>query len=113
MKKLITLFVFIFACSLSFSQVTTSSIKGTISDETNTGLPGANVVVVHTPTGTTYGSATNIDGRFNLVNLRVGGPYTVSVSYVGYKEQSFNNVYLTLGKTEVLNLALSVDSEQL
>jgi hypothetical protein len=113
MKKLITLFIFIFTCSFSFSQVTTSSIKGVISDETNSGLPGANVVVVHTPTGTTYGAATDIDGRFNLVNLRVGGPYTVKVSYVGYNEQSFNNVVLTLGKTEVLSLALTPDSQQL
>ncbi|MDC0463889.1 carboxypeptidase regulatory-like domain-containing protein [Flavobacteriaceae bacterium] len=113
MKKLLTFFIFIFTCSLSFSQVTTSSIKGVISDETSSGLPGANVVVVHTPTGTTYGAATDIDGRFNLVNLRVGGPYTVKVSYVGYNEQSFNNVVLTLGKTEVLSLALTPDSQQL
>ena len=113
MKKLITLFIFIFTCSLSFSQVTTSSIKGVIFDETNAGLPGANVVVIHTPTGTTYGAATDIDGRFNLVNLRVGGPYTVNISYIGYNEQSFNNVILTLGKTEVLNLVLTPDSQQL
>ena len=113
MKKLVTLFIFIFTCSLSFSQVTTSSIKGVISDETSAGLPGANVVVVHTPTGTTYGAATDIDGRFNLVNLRVGGPYTVSVSYIGYNEQSFDNVYLTLGKTEALSLAMTPDSQQL
>jgi len=113
MKKLLIFFIFIFTCSLSFSQVTTSSIKGVISDETNSGLPGANVVVVHTPTGTTYGAATDIDGRFNLVNLRVGGPYTVKISYVGYNEQSFNNVVLTLGKTEVLSLALTPDSQQL
>jgi len=113
MKRIIALFIFIFTCSLSFSQVTTSSIKGLISDETNAGLPGANVIAVHTPTGTTYGAATNIDGRFNLVNLRVGGPYTITVSYVGYKDQSFSDVFLTLGKTENLSLALTTDSSQL
>ena len=113
MKKLITLFMFIFTCSLSFSQVTTSSIKGLISDDTNVGLPGANVIAVHTPTGTTYGAATNIDGRFNLVNLRVGGPYTITVSYVGYNDQSFSDVFLTLGKTENLALSLTPDSAQL
>lgn len=113
MKRIITLFFFIFTCSLSFSQVTTSSIKGLISDETNAGLPGANVIAVHTPTGTTYGAATNIDGRFNLVNLRVGGPYTITVSYVGYKDQSFSDVFLSLGKTESLSLALTPDSAQL
>ena len=113
MKQIITLLMFIFTCSLSFSQVTTSSIKGVISDETNAGLPGANVIAVHTPTGTTYGAATNIDGRFNLVNLRVGGPYTINVSYVGYMDQSFSDVFLTLGKTENLSLALTPDSAQL
>ena len=113
MKQISTLFMFIFTCTLSFSQVTTSSIKGAISDETNAGLPGANVVAVHTPTGTTYGAATNIDGRFNLVNLRVGGPYTITVSYIGYKDQSFTDVFLTLGKTENLTLALTLDAGQL
>ena len=113
MKRIITLFMFIFTCALSFSQVTTSSIKGLISDETNAGLPGANVIAVHTPTGTTYGAATDIDGRFNLVNLRVGGPYTITVSYVGYNEQSFSDVFLTLGKTENLSLSLTPDSSQL
>ena len=113
MKKLLTLFIFFFTCSLSFSQVTTSSIKGVVSDETSSGLPGANVVVFHTPTGTTYGAATDIDGRFNLVNLRVGGPYTVTVSYIGYTTTTFPNVYLTLGKTEVLSLSMIPDSQQL
>ena len=113
MKKLLTLFIFFFTCSLSFSQVTTSSIKGVVSDETSSGFPGANVVVFHTPTGTTYGAATDIEGRFNLVNLRVGGPYTVTVSYIGYTTTTFPNVYLTLGKTEVLSLSMIPDSQQL
>jgi hypothetical protein len=113
MKQITTLFMFIFTCSLSFAQVTTSSIKGAISDEANAGLPGANVVAVHTPTGTTYGAATDIDGRFNLVNLRIGGPYTITVSYVGYSDQSFTDVFLTLGKTENLTLSLTPDAAQL
>jgi hypothetical protein len=113
MKKLLTILCIGFTLSMSFAQVTTSSIKGVISDETNAELPGANVLAVHTPTGTTYGAATNIDGRFNLVNLRVGGPYTVTVSYVGYSDQTFTDVYLTLGKAENLSLSLTPDSEQL
>ena len=100
-------------CAISFSQVTTSGIKGSISDETNSELPGANVIAVHNPTGTTYGAATNIDGRFNLVNLRVGGPYTITVSYVGYKDQTFTDVFLNLGQAESVSLSLVPDSEQL
>ncbi|WP_412985799.1 carboxypeptidase regulatory-like domain-containing protein [Pontimicrobium sp. IMCC45349] len=113
MKK--TIFSFIFLCIgvLAFSQVTTSNIKGLILDETSQPLPGANVVAIHTPTGTKYGAATNIDGRYNLLNLRVGGPYTITISYVGYKDQTFNDVFLTLGKTENLDVTMNPDSEQL
>lgn len=113
MKKLTTLALTLLVGLSAFAQVTTSSIKGAITDETNAALPGANVIAIHTPTGTKYGAATNIDGRFNLVNLRVGGPYVVTVSYIGYKEQTFSDVYLTLGKTETLSLSLTPDSEQL
>ena len=49
----------------------------------------------------------DIDGRFNLVNLRIGGPYTITVSYVGYSDQSFTDVFLTLGKTENLTLSFN------
>jgi len=97
----------------AFAQVTTSNIKGLILDENAQPLPGANVVAIHTPTGTKHGAATNFDGRYNLLNLRVGGPYTITVSYIGYKEQVFNDVYLTLGKTENIDVSLVADSQQL
>ncbi|RLD29494.1 MAG: TonB-dependent receptor [Bacteroidetes bacterium] len=113
MKKITLSFLCVFIGIVAFGQVTTSNIKGLILDETSQPLPGANVVAVHTPTGTKHGAATNFDGRYNLLNLRVGGPYTVTISYVGYKDQTFNDVYLTLGKTQNLNASLVTDSEQL
>jgi len=113
MKKTIIL-IFIMCLSFSaFAQVTTSNIKGLVLDENSEPLPGANVVAIHTPTGTKYGAATNFDGRYNLLNLRVGGPYTITISYIGYKEQVFNDVYLTLGKTENIDVSLVEDSQQL
>ncbi len=93
--------------------MTTSNIKGLILDENSVPLPGANVVAIHTPTGTKFGAATNIDGRFNLLNLRVGGPYSITISFVGYKEQSFNDVFLSLGKTENFEVALVPNNEEL
>ena len=113
MKKITFSFLFILLGAMAFSQVTTSNIKGLILDETSQPLPGANVVAIHTPTGTKYGAATNFDGRFNLLNLRVGGPYSITISYVGYKDQNYDNVFLTLGKTLDLNVSLVTDSEQL
>ena len=113
MKKAIFSLLFVFVSSVAFAQVTTSNIKGLILDENSQPLPGANVVAVHTPTGTKYGAASNFDGRYNLLNLRVGGPYTITVSYIGYKEQTFDNVFLTLGKTENVDLNMVPDSQQL
>lgn len=113
MKKTTLLIFFLFLGVLSFAQVTTSNIKGLVLDQGAVPLPGANVLAIHTPTGTKYGAASNFDGRFNLLNLRVGGPYTITVSYVGYKEKTFKNVYLTLGKTQNVDVTLSEDSEQL
>ena len=112
-KKLLLTFGLICLSFFAFSQVTTSNIKGLILDEASQPLPGANIVVIHTPTGTKYGVSTNFDGRYNLLNLRVGGPYSITVSYIGYKEQVFNDVFLTLGKTENLDLTMVPDSEEL
>jgi len=113
MKKTIFSILLLFIGVLAFGQVTTSNIKGLILDENSQPLPGANVVAIHTPTGTKYGAATNFDGRYNLLNLRVGGPYTITISYVGFKEQVLNDVFLTLGKTQNLNTQMVADSQQL
>ncbi|WP_370480200.1 TonB-dependent receptor [Tamlana flava] len=113
MKKTAFLIFFLFLGFIAFPQITTSNIKGLILDETLEPLAGANIVAIHTPTGTKYGAAANIDGRYNLLNLRIGGPYTITISYVGYKEQSFNDVYLILGKTENIDANMITDNQQL
>lgn len=78
--------------------VTTASLNGTVLDSKGQPLPGANVVAVHNASGSTFGAAARTDGRFNIPGMRVGGPYTVSARYIGYKTQERENVYLTLGQ---------------
>lgn len=80
------------------AQETTADILGTVSDG-KTGLAGATIVAVHTPSGTKYTTTSRSDGRFNIVNVRIGGPYTITVSYVGFKEQKQENVFLALGQS--------------
>ncbi|MEB8329399.1 TonB-dependent receptor [Flavobacteriaceae bacterium KMM 6897] len=104
---------FLFFSGLVMAQVTTSSIRGTVIDDENLPLLGANIVAVHTPTGTKYGSISNEDGRFNLINLRVGGPYKVTISYIGFKPETNSDVYLTLGATYNLDVKLVSDSQSL
>nr|WP_299343122.1 carboxypeptidase regulatory-like domain-containing protein [Allomuricauda sp.] len=114
MKKLLPLgILFFMVFSSAFSQVTTSNIRGTVVDDQGVPLLGANVVAVHTPTGTRYGAITNEDGRYNLLNLRIGGPYEVTVSYVGFKSAVKNDISLALGKTFNHNVSMILDSQQL
>ncbi len=95
------------------AQVTTSNISGVVYDNANQLLPGANVSAVHTPTGTSYGGITNFDGRFSLVNLRVGGPYRITISYVGFKKQLIDDVYLQLGQTFNIDVVMVEEDNQL
>lgn len=112
-KLFLSTALFFAAVSFAMAQVTTSNIRGTVTDDQNEPLLGANVVAVHTPTGTKYGVITNEDGRFNLLNLRVGGPYEVTISYIGFKEQQQNDIFLSLGKTFNLNVSLLTESQAL
>jgi hypothetical protein len=92
---------------------TTSAIAGTVVDEKGQGLPGATVIAVHEPTGSRYGASTRADGRYNIVNMRVGGPYKVTVSFVGYKESAQSGIVLTLASELRQNFKLEVSQSQL
>jgi hypothetical protein len=92
------------------AQVTTSSATGTVKDSKGEELIGATILAVHTPSGSTYGTITNEDGRFNISNLRVGGPYKFTVSYIGYKTYEMEIGALKLGESTKFNLVLAEDA---
>lgn len=96
-----------------FSQVTTATILGKITDAKGERLVGAAVKATHVPSGTMYGNITREDGTYTLPNMRVGGPYTVVVSFVGYKDQTFENVLLDLAQKLTLDVVLSDASTNL
>ncbi|MEZ4962680.1 MAG: TonB-dependent receptor [Saprospiraceae bacterium] len=99
----------LFACMLTaFGQgSTTSSVQGYVTDEKGDVLIGATVIAEHVPSGTQYGTISDVDGSFNLANMRVGGPYKIMVSYTGFAEQAQENVYLNLGQTSKYNFKMT------
>lgn len=94
--------------SLSASaQVTTSEIVGRVSDAQGQPMTGVTIEATHVPSGTVYTAQTNDTGRYALPGLRVGGPYTVKVTQVGFTEQTRENLQLALGTAATVNFSLS------
>ncbi len=100
------LFIPLAFTNLSFSQVTTSSMTGTVKDAQGEPLIGATVQAIHEPSGTTYGTATNLEGRYTLPGMRSGGPYSVKISYTGYQEELIKGIDLQLGSTASIDIEL-------
>ena len=102
------------AAPATFAQgVTTATIRGSVVDDAGEPLPGANVVAVHQPSGSQYGTATNADGNYVLPNVRVGGPYTVTASFVGYQSARETNIRLNLGEQRRIDFDLASATQEL
>src|SRR5882762_8450252 len=116
MKKnlLLTIALFLagFSCALA-QGVTTASINGVIRDKKGEALPGATVIAVHQPTGSQYGTLARIDGRYTIPNAKVGGPYKITVSFIGFESQEKNDIFLTLGNSTDVDFEMTESGMQL
>jgi len=106
--RLVLSMALIFSVQAIFAQgSTTSAINGRIFGAGSESLPGATVVAIDVPTGSQYGTVTDLDGYFRLPNMNVGGPYKVTISFVGYEPFVKDGIYLQLGQTLKLDVNLS------
>lgn len=101
-----------FMVSTAMAQITTSGVKGLIKAN-GEDVIGATITVTHVPTGAVYRSVTNSVGRFTIQGMRAGGPYTVEISYIGYKTKEIKNVTLKLGEMSDLSTQLEEDAHAL
>ena len=101
------------AQNASAQGVTTASISGVVTDDKGGQLPGATVVAIHGPSGTKYGTVTNVSGRFNFPAVRVGGPYKLTVTFVGFQTQSTDNISADLGSNSTVNFKVYEEGKQL
>ena len=113
MKKLIPIVAMLALPFLLKAQVTTSSITGYVKNSAGEVLSGGTVELTHTPTGTVYRAGTRKDGRYDIVNLIPGGPYNVSVTYVGYNAFTESNLNLPLGENTRVDATLQPAATEL
>jgi outer membrane receptor for ferrienterochelin and colicin len=114
LKKTLPLLIAIIAMPfIMMGQVTTSSIAGIVKNSAGNVLPGATVTATHVPTGTVYSTSSRAGGRFEINNMNPGGPYTVSISFVGFDTDTKQDIYLSLGETRNLDVNLGEKSTQL
>ena len=114
-KKLFFLMAMLLTTTLSVvAQVTTASMAGKVSvQDSREEIIGATVIVLHEPSGTRYTAVTNVNGRFAIQGMRTGGPYNVTVSYIGYQSKTMKGITLQLGETYNLDVWLSENATDL
>lgn len=113
LNALIWLLTSMLAFSSAFAQNTSAALSGRITDAAGNPVVGATVDIVHVPSNTTRSVTTNADGRFSAQGLRVGGPFSVTVSKTGFEKTEKNDVYLQLAQEATLNLALAQGATEL
>jgi len=112
LKKLMLLMVMFAFSFVAKAQETTSEIQGNVLAGKEV-ITGATVQAIHQPTGTKYTTSTRADGRYNLPNLKIGGPYVVTVSFVGFKTETQKDITLLLGQAHKANFSLVASSTTL
>src|SRR5438876_11353044 len=113
LARLATLMVFLLLTINLFSQETTATLSGTVNDAKGETVSGASVVVKLESTGFQTGTQTNSKGIFVIPNLRSGGPYTITVTFIGYEKQKFENINLSLGNNPELNVRFKENEKKL
>jgi len=88
--------------------VTTGSFSGKVVDVDGNAVAGADVVIVHIPTGTEYVTLARNDGKYNVPAARVGGPYTITVSFEGFKTEKKEDLVVKLGENKEVNFTLQL-----
>ncbi|MCS7228771.1 MAG: TonB-dependent receptor [Candidatus Kryptonium sp.] len=101
LRKIFLIFILAILCySIGFAQY--GKIAGRVVDrETKEPLIGANVIIV----GTTLGAATDMEGRYVILNVPPG-VYDVRASYVGYQDETKRGIRVIAGLTAEVNFEL-------
>lgn len=89
----------------AMAQNTTAAVGGRITSADGKPAEGASVTITHVESGTSSNVTTDANGRYSARGLRVGGPYTITITKGGVTEKR-ENVYLVLAETTAVDATL-------
>src|SRR5262245_61221466 len=100
-----------FAVTSASAQVTTGSMAGRVVDSQQAAIVGASAIAIHLESGTTYETTTHADGKFVILNMRLGGPYSVTVAPSGtgganFAPETQENIMVNLGQATDLSFEM-------
>ncbi len=98
---------------ISKAQVTTATLSGIVMDPKGAPLDAATVTVEFPDAGIKQSLITKSDGRFTVPNLRVGGPYKVTVDHVSFQQAITENIFLELGQNNSVEFVMKEKSQEL
>lgn len=113
LKVVSLLFLGILSMHQASAQVTGSSISGIVTDADGEALPGATVLALHVPSGTKYGAISDATGRYIIPGVRVGGPFSITVTFIGFQDQTINDVITSLGNASNVDFKMLDNSTTL
>jgi hypothetical protein len=85
---------------------TSSALGGTVTDASGKGVAGAQITAVDTSSGTRYTSVSRDGGRWDIPNVRTGGPFRITASANG-QTATKSGIVTTLMQTAEVNLQLT------
>src|SRR3979490_985512 len=107
----ISLFVAVIAmalfASVSFGQITSGDLVGTVKDPSGAFVSNANVTITNKATGVVVSVKSGTAGEFRAGNL-LPGQYDIAVSSSGFQSYTLHGVAVELNKTATTNVTLSV-----
>ena len=109
MSKLTLGLVAALAAAPAFAQSTSAGVGGQVMSAAGAPVVGAEVVITHNESGTVSRASTDASGRYNARGLRVGGPYTITITKPGEGTKTEEGVYLNLNQVNTINAALTGD----
>ncbi|MCC8556285.1 TonB-dependent receptor [Xanthomonas hortorum] len=109
MSKLTLGLVAALAAAPVFAQSTSAGVAGVVTSSAGQPVPNAEVTITHVESGTVSRATTDASGRYNARGLRVGGPYTITITKSGEGTKTEEGVYLNLNQVNSVDASLGGD----